>query len=55
LYKEAVAFMKLRAARNKAVKEKRTQSVRVPQPAPNPFPILQEAKAEEESLSVSND
>src|SRR5512146_1076509 len=55
LYKEAVAFMKLRAARNKAVKEKRTQTVRVPQPAPNPFPILQEAEAKEESLSVSND
>jgi hopanoid biosynthesis associated radical SAM protein HpnJ len=55
LYKEAVAFMKLRAARNKAVKEKRTQSVRLPQPAPNPFPILQRSEPKEETMSVSND
>ncbi len=55
LYKEAKAFMKLRAARNKAVKENRTKTIVAPQPEPSPFPILQESEAKEESLSVSND
>ncbi|MGE5114776.1 MAG: hopanoid biosynthesis associated radical SAM protein HpnJ [Acidobacteriaceae bacterium] len=55
LYKEAVAFMKLRAARNKAVKENRTKTVRAPQPATNPFPILQHSEPKEETMSLSND
>jgi hopanoid biosynthesis associated radical SAM protein HpnJ len=61
LYKEAKDFLKLRSARNKAVKEARAKKTSVPEPprpTPSPLPILKSTSApakEEESLSVSND
>jgi radical SAM superfamily enzyme YgiQ (UPF0313 family) len=58
LYKEAKAFLKLRAARNKAVKEARMKKTAIPEPpisAASPFQILQKSEPAEETVSVSND
>ena len=61
LYKEAKDFLKLRAARNKAVKEARAKKASVPEPprpaATSPLTVITPAPTEtkEESLSVSND
>ena len=60
LYKEAKDFLKLRAARNKAVKEARAKKGVVPEPpaAPaSPLRVLSQSPAEasEETMSVSND
>lgn len=58
LYKEAKDFLKLRSARNKAVKEARAKKASAPEPprpAPTPLTVISPAESKEETLSVSND
>ncbi|HWR37061.1 MAG TPA: hopanoid biosynthesis associated radical SAM protein HpnJ [Clostridia bacterium] len=56
LYVEAKAFLKLRAARNKAVKEFRSKQDSMPEPTlppPNPLPILpNDAEAKNETVEA---